>query len=193
MQRIAEEGTASIVILRPEETPRDLMDAVQSISQPDGRRARARRREGAAHLRHRRADPARPRRARACACCRRRSRCTACRASIWKWSSTSMAEQLARPTAARLDREHAAILRRLSGRASPAVPHGLHQDPRRRSASVASCASRSSRRASTTSSSTSWCAARSTRCAPWRERQADRDRARARARSTCRWSRASWR
>ena len=31
MQRIAQEGHGVIVILRPEETPRDLMDAVQSI------------------------------------------------------------------------------------------------------------------------------------------------------------------
>jgi 3,4-dihydroxy 2-butanone 4-phosphate synthase/GTP cyclohydrolase II len=31
MQRIAQEGHGVIVILRPDETPRDLMDAVQSI------------------------------------------------------------------------------------------------------------------------------------------------------------------
>lgn len=37
MQRIAQEGCGVIVLLRPEETPRDLMDAVQSINQPSGR------------------------------------------------------------------------------------------------------------------------------------------------------------
>ena len=31
MQRIAQEGQGVIVLLRPDETPRDLMDAVQSI------------------------------------------------------------------------------------------------------------------------------------------------------------------
>jgi 3,4-dihydroxy 2-butanone 4-phosphate synthase / GTP cyclohydrolase II len=35
MQRIAREGHGVIVILRPEETPRDLMDAVQAISHAD--------------------------------------------------------------------------------------------------------------------------------------------------------------
>jgi 3,4-dihydroxy 2-butanone 4-phosphate synthase/GTP cyclohydrolase II len=33
MQRIAQEGHGVIVILRPDETPRDLMDAVQGIGQ----------------------------------------------------------------------------------------------------------------------------------------------------------------
>lgn len=37
MQRIAKEGCGVIVLLRPEETPRDLMDAVQSINRPSGR------------------------------------------------------------------------------------------------------------------------------------------------------------
>ena len=36
MQRIAEEGQGVIVLLRPEETPRDLMDAVQSIDHSQG-------------------------------------------------------------------------------------------------------------------------------------------------------------
>lgn len=35
MQRIAKEGTGVIVILRPEETPRDLMDAVAAVRQPE--------------------------------------------------------------------------------------------------------------------------------------------------------------
>lgn len=35
MERIAKEGHGVVVILRPEETPRDLMDAVQAISRPD--------------------------------------------------------------------------------------------------------------------------------------------------------------
>jgi len=35
MQRVAKEGHGVIVILRPEETPRDLMDAVQAISQSE--------------------------------------------------------------------------------------------------------------------------------------------------------------
>jgi 3,4-dihydroxy 2-butanone 4-phosphate synthase/GTP cyclohydrolase II len=35
MQRIAQEGKGVVVILRPEETPRDLMDAVASIGQND--------------------------------------------------------------------------------------------------------------------------------------------------------------
>jgi 3,4-dihydroxy 2-butanone 4-phosphate synthase/GTP cyclohydrolase II len=35
MERIANEGTGVIVILRPEETPRDLMEAVAAISHPD--------------------------------------------------------------------------------------------------------------------------------------------------------------
>ena len=35
MQRIANEPTGVVVILRPEETPRDLMDSVAAISQPD--------------------------------------------------------------------------------------------------------------------------------------------------------------
>jgi 3,4-dihydroxy 2-butanone 4-phosphate synthase/GTP cyclohydrolase II len=36
MQRIAKEGRGVVVILRPEETPRDLMDAVTAIKRPDG-------------------------------------------------------------------------------------------------------------------------------------------------------------
>jgi len=36
MQRIAQESAGVIVILRPEETPRDLMDAVQAINHPAG-------------------------------------------------------------------------------------------------------------------------------------------------------------
>ena len=40
MERVAREGYGVIVILRPDETPRDLMDAVQSINQPSGRVAR---------------------------------------------------------------------------------------------------------------------------------------------------------
>jgi 3,4-dihydroxy 2-butanone 4-phosphate synthase/GTP cyclohydrolase II len=36
MQRIAKEGRGVVVILRPEETPRDLMDAVASIKRVDG-------------------------------------------------------------------------------------------------------------------------------------------------------------
>ena len=60
MQRIAQEGSGVIVLLRPEETPRDLMEAVQSINQPRPRAAATGRGQGAAHLRHRRADPARP-------------------------------------------------------------------------------------------------------------------------------------
>jgi 3,4-dihydroxy 2-butanone 4-phosphate synthase/GTP cyclohydrolase II len=35
MQRIAKEGAGVVVILRPEETPRDLMEAVAAISHPD--------------------------------------------------------------------------------------------------------------------------------------------------------------
>jgi 3,4-dihydroxy 2-butanone 4-phosphate synthase/GTP cyclohydrolase II len=35
MERIAKEGHGVVVILRPEETPRDLMDAVQAISRPE--------------------------------------------------------------------------------------------------------------------------------------------------------------
>jgi 3,4-dihydroxy 2-butanone 4-phosphate synthase/GTP cyclohydrolase II len=35
MQRVASEGTGVIVVLRPEETPRDLMDAVASLHHPD--------------------------------------------------------------------------------------------------------------------------------------------------------------
>jgi 3,4-dihydroxy 2-butanone 4-phosphate synthase / GTP cyclohydrolase II len=37
MQRIAQEGCGVIVLLRPEETARDLMEAVQSINQPTAR------------------------------------------------------------------------------------------------------------------------------------------------------------
>ena len=40
MQRIAREGCGVIVLLRPEETARDLMEAVQSINQPDAREAK---------------------------------------------------------------------------------------------------------------------------------------------------------
>jgi 3,4-dihydroxy 2-butanone 4-phosphate synthase/GTP cyclohydrolase II len=40
MQRIAQEGCGVIVLLRPEETARDLMDAVQSINQPAAREAK---------------------------------------------------------------------------------------------------------------------------------------------------------
>jgi len=36
MQRIAKEGRGVVVILRPEETPRDLMDAVTALKRPDG-------------------------------------------------------------------------------------------------------------------------------------------------------------
>jgi 3,4-dihydroxy 2-butanone 4-phosphate synthase/GTP cyclohydrolase II len=36
MQRIAREGNGVVVLLRPEETPRDLMEAVQSIDHTDG-------------------------------------------------------------------------------------------------------------------------------------------------------------
>ena len=63
MQRIAKEGHGVIVILRPEETPRDLMDAVAG-DQParSGRHAAPRRHGSAADLRHRCANPARPRR-----------------------------------------------------------------------------------------------------------------------------------
>jgi 3,4-dihydroxy 2-butanone 4-phosphate synthase/GTP cyclohydrolase II len=35
MQRIAKEGHGIVVILRPEETPRDLMDAVQAVGQDE--------------------------------------------------------------------------------------------------------------------------------------------------------------
>jgi len=35
MQRIAKEGAGIIVLLRPEETPRDLMDSVAQLAQPD--------------------------------------------------------------------------------------------------------------------------------------------------------------
>jgi 3,4-dihydroxy 2-butanone 4-phosphate synthase/GTP cyclohydrolase II len=41
MHRIAQEGCGVIVLLRPEETPRDLMDAVQSINRPAGREVRS--------------------------------------------------------------------------------------------------------------------------------------------------------
>jgi 3,4-dihydroxy 2-butanone 4-phosphate synthase / GTP cyclohydrolase II len=41
MQRIAKEGVGVVVILRPEETPRDLMDAVAAISHPDTASARS--------------------------------------------------------------------------------------------------------------------------------------------------------
>jgi 3,4-dihydroxy 2-butanone 4-phosphate synthase / GTP cyclohydrolase II len=41
MQRIAKEGKGVVVILRPEETPRDLMDAVASISHADATGNRA--------------------------------------------------------------------------------------------------------------------------------------------------------
>jgi 3,4-dihydroxy 2-butanone 4-phosphate synthase/GTP cyclohydrolase II len=40
MQRIAQEGCGAIVLLRPEETARDLMEAVQSINQPAAREAK---------------------------------------------------------------------------------------------------------------------------------------------------------
>ena len=40
MQRIAQEGSGVIVILRPDETPRDLMDAVQGIGVAMKRRRR---------------------------------------------------------------------------------------------------------------------------------------------------------
>jgi 3,4-dihydroxy 2-butanone 4-phosphate synthase / GTP cyclohydrolase II len=36
MQRVAKEGAGVIVILRPEETPRDLMDAVATLRHPEG-------------------------------------------------------------------------------------------------------------------------------------------------------------
>jgi 3,4-dihydroxy 2-butanone 4-phosphate synthase/GTP cyclohydrolase II len=49
MQRIAREGQGVVVLLRPEETPRDLMDAVQSIDHADG--APATRNPGAKVLR----------------------------------------------------------------------------------------------------------------------------------------------
>jgi 3,4-dihydroxy 2-butanone 4-phosphate synthase/GTP cyclohydrolase II len=41
MQRIAKEGVGVVVILRPEETPRDLMDAVAAINHPDTSGARS--------------------------------------------------------------------------------------------------------------------------------------------------------
>lgn len=42
MRRIADEGEGVIVVLRPEETPRDLMDAVQALGRPaDAARAKA--------------------------------------------------------------------------------------------------------------------------------------------------------
>jgi 3,4-dihydroxy 2-butanone 4-phosphate synthase/GTP cyclohydrolase II len=41
MQRIATEGTGVVVLLRPEETPRDLMDAIASISHADATGSRA--------------------------------------------------------------------------------------------------------------------------------------------------------
>ncbi|MGH8177193.1 MAG: bifunctional 3,4-dihydroxy-2-butanone-4-phosphate synthase/GTP cyclohydrolase II [Steroidobacter sp.] len=41
MRRIAHEGCGVVVILRPEETPRDLMEAVHSINRPSGREVKA--------------------------------------------------------------------------------------------------------------------------------------------------------
>jgi 3,4-dihydroxy 2-butanone 4-phosphate synthase / GTP cyclohydrolase II len=41
MERIAKEGNGVVIILRPEETPRDLMDAVTAISHPETSAARA--------------------------------------------------------------------------------------------------------------------------------------------------------
>jgi 3,4-dihydroxy 2-butanone 4-phosphate synthase/GTP cyclohydrolase II len=41
MQRIAKEGTGVVIILRPEETPRDLMDAVAALRHPESSGTRA--------------------------------------------------------------------------------------------------------------------------------------------------------
>jgi 3,4-dihydroxy 2-butanone 4-phosphate synthase / GTP cyclohydrolase II len=41
MQRIAKEGTGVVIILRPEETPRDLMDSVAALRHPEGSGTRA--------------------------------------------------------------------------------------------------------------------------------------------------------
>ena len=91
LKLIAEADHGVAVILRPEESARDLMRSVQSLTQPPEpeRRRAARSRHGLPHVRHRRADRARTRRAGACASSARRSTCTRCRGSGSRSSSTS--------------------------------------------------------------------------------------------------------
>ena len=63
MERIAREGSGVVVLLRPHESPLEIAEAVRSRAIRPRPREPGARRAGAAHLRHRRADPARPRRA----------------------------------------------------------------------------------------------------------------------------------
>ena len=67
MERIAREGTGVIVLLRPHESPLEIAEAVR-VGRPRHAQPEGQGRAGAAHLRHRRADPPGPGRGDACAC-----------------------------------------------------------------------------------------------------------------------------
>ena len=60
LERIARDGDGVVVLLRPHESPLEIAEAVRTGDRGGAEPARGRR-AGAAHLRHRRADPARPR------------------------------------------------------------------------------------------------------------------------------------
>ena len=68
MERIAREGEGVVVLLRPHESPLEIAEAVRSAERLPVVRPAGPRRPGAAHLRHRRPDPARPRHHAACGC-----------------------------------------------------------------------------------------------------------------------------